>query len=212
MPTTALPVETHDGYIMYEGTLEEPILRFKDCLADARRRKRELRLWTVNLLSKELEAMCDTRNVQTKDIWSLHRDTLPTMPSWLSPNGWDYRGRPWAYIDIPADHPAMDELKIVSVHEPPAAPVAIAVLVDCEHELQYLPNLDVAKSMVAKLYWQYRPPVPCVAIVRGQWTDRVDLTRFSLLKRLPGLSRLPSARGRVKPWKPSSRVGQLSTS
>ena len=42
----------------------------------------------------------------------------------------------------------------MSVHKPPAARVTIAVLVDCERELQYFPNLDVAKSAAAASTWK----------------------------------------------------------
>ncbi len=46
------------------------------------------------------------------------------------------------------------DLKIQSVHKPPAAHVTIAVLVNYEHEPQYFPNLDVAKSAAAACIWR----------------------------------------------------------
>ena len=42
----------------------------------------------------------------------------------------------------------------MSVHKPPAARVTIAVLVNCEREPQYFPNLDVAKSAATASTWR----------------------------------------------------------
>ncbi len=53
-------------------------------------------------------------------------------------------------MNAPHDHP---DLKIQSVHKPHAAHVMIAVLVNCEREPQYFPNLDVAKSAAATCTW-----------------------------------------------------------
>ncbi len=79
------------------------------------------------------------------------RGTLPHLPTWGLPNGWDYWCRPWAYMD--ASHNCPD-LKIQSVHKPPAAHVTIAVLVNCKRKTQYCPNLDVAKSAAAACTWR----------------------------------------------------------
>ena len=49
-------------------------------------------------------------------------------------------------MDAPHNCP---EIKVMSVHKPPAARVTVAVLVNCERESQYFPNLDVAKSAAA---------------------------------------------------------------
>ncbi len=62
-------------------------------------------------------------------VTSPARDALPRLPVWGSPNEWDYWGRPWAYMDAPHICP---DLKVMSVHKAPAAPVTIAVLVNCE--------------------------------------------------------------------------------
>ena len=71
--------------------------------------------------------------------------------TWGSPNGWDYWGRPWAYMDAPHNCP---DIKVMSVHKPSAARVTIAVLVNCERKPQYFPNLDVAKSAAAACTWR----------------------------------------------------------
>ncbi len=75
----------------------------------------------------------------------------PRLPVWGSPNRWYYWGRPWAYMDAPHNSP---DLKVLSVHEPHAARVTVAVLVNCEREPQYFPNLDVAKSAAAASIWR----------------------------------------------------------
>ncbi len=62
----------------------------------------------------------------------------------------DYWGRPWSYMDAPNGHP---NVKANSVHNPPVAHVSIAVLVNCEREPQYLPNLNVANPAAAALTW-----------------------------------------------------------
>ncbi len=148
VPWTAIPVKTHNGYIVYEGTEDELILKYEDCLAEPM--KWELRLWTIDLIAEELEGKQDPK-VLAKNIWSPHWDMLPCLPSCGSPNRWDYRGRPWVYMDAPHEHEA---IPVKSSFMPPAAHVNLAVLVDCECKPQYFPNLDVAKSAVSASTWQ----------------------------------------------------------
>ncbi len=69
--------------------------------------------------------------------------TLPRLPPWAAPNGWDYLGRPWAYIDAPSGHP---EVGVSSTLSPPSSRETVAVLVDCPHEPQFLPDMLVAQS------------------------------------------------------------------
>ena len=69
--------------------------------------------------------------------------TLPRLPPWAAPNGWDYWGRPWAYIDAPSGHP---EVGVSSTLSPPSSRETVAVLVDCPHEPQFLPDMLVAQS------------------------------------------------------------------
>ncbi len=76
-----------------------------------------LRLWTIDLITAELNGMRDPA-VAGKNIWSPHRDTLPRLPPWGSPNGWDYRGRPWAYMDTPNGH---GTIPVNSPYVPPTA-------------------------------------------------------------------------------------------
>ncbi len=147
MPNSALSVETLDGQIVYEGTPEEPIIKFETCKAELKRMGKAMRLWTVDLLEVEIAGLKDKSH--PGGLWSPWQDTLPRLPKWGSPNGWDYWGRPWAYMDAPNRHPA-----IKSAHSKLAARVTITVLVNCERELQYFPNLDVAKSAAATPTWR----------------------------------------------------------
>ncbi len=54
-------------------------------------------------------------------------------------------------MDAPNKHPA---IRVQSAHAKLAARVTIAVLVNCEREPQYFPNLNVAKSVAAAPTWR----------------------------------------------------------
>ncbi len=68
---------------------------------------------------------------------------LPRLPAWAAPNGWDYWGRPWAYLGAPIGH---REVGVSSTLSPPSTRVTVAVLVDCPHEPQFLLDMVVAQS------------------------------------------------------------------
>ncbi len=70
-------------------------------------------------------------------------DDLPWLLPWAAPNGWDYWGRPWAYMDAPSGH---KEVGVSSTLSPPSDRVTVAVLVDCSHEPQFLPDMTVTQS------------------------------------------------------------------
>ncbi len=52
-------------------------------------------------------------------------------------------GPPWAYLDAPSGH---TEVGVRSTLSPPSTLVTVAVLVDCPHEPQFLPDMVVAQS------------------------------------------------------------------
>ncbi len=54
-------------------------------------------------------------------------------------------------MDAPNGH---SSITVKSAHSPRVARVTIAVLVNCEREPQYFPNLDVAKSAAAAPTWR----------------------------------------------------------
>ncbi len=107
-----------------------------------------MRLWTVDLLEVEISALKDKS--RPRDLGPPWQNTLPRLPRCGAPNGWDYWGRPWAYMDAPNGH---SDIKIKSAHSPRAARVTIAVLVNCEREPQFFPNLVVAKLAAAAPTW-----------------------------------------------------------
>ncbi len=69
---------------------------------------------------------------------------LPHLPDWAVPNGWDFWGRPWAYMDAPSGNS-----KVGVTSEEGKARVTTAVLVRLEREVQYLLDQNVAKSTSA---------------------------------------------------------------
>ncbi len=150
VPESAMAVETVNGRIAYEGTPEEPILKYEDCLVLNKAGKQTTKFWTVDLLKVEQEGLKNTKKPIATVMFPA-RETLPRLPVWGSPNEWDYWGRPWAYMDAPHNCP---DLKVMSVHKPLAARITVAVLVNCEREPQYFPNLDVAKSAAAASTWR----------------------------------------------------------
>ncbi len=131
MPSSALPVETLEGQLVYEGTKEEPIIKFESCRAELKSMGKAIRIWTVERLEIEIAGLKDKS--RPPGSWSTWQDSLPRLPKWGSPNGWDYWGRPWAYMDAPNRH---SDLKVKSAHHKNSARVTIAVLVNCEREPQ----------------------------------------------------------------------------
>ncbi len=131
VPSSALPVETLEGQLVYEGTQEEPIIKFESCRTELKRLGKAMRLWTIERLETEIAGLKDKS--RPPGSWSPWQDSLPRLPEWGSPNGWDYWGRPWAFMDAPNRHP---DLKVKSAHHKNSARVTIAVLVNCEREPQ----------------------------------------------------------------------------
>ncbi len=43
---------------------------------------------------------------------------LPRLPPWAAPNGWDYWGRPWAYMDAPSGHKRVGVSSALSLSTP----------------------------------------------------------------------------------------------
>ncbi len=50
VPNSALSVKTPAGQLVYEGTKEEPIIKFETCQAELKGLGKAMRLWTVDLL------------------------------------------------------------------------------------------------------------------------------------------------------------------
>ena len=98
VPESAMAVETVDGRVAYEGTPEEPILKYENCLTLTKAGKPATKFWMVDMLGVEHDGLKNTKK-PIGNVTSPARETLPRLPVWGSPNGWDYWGRPWAYMD-----------------------------------------------------------------------------------------------------------------
>ncbi len=62
VPESAIAVETVDGRVAYEGTPEEPILRYEDCLVLNKAGKQTTKFWTASLLRVEQEGLKNTKS------------------------------------------------------------------------------------------------------------------------------------------------------
>ncbi len=95
----------------------------------------------MELTDHERQSLDASRRVGT--LVSPRPSDLPRLPPWAAPNGWDYWGRPWVYLDAPSSH---NEVGVSIALTPPFTRVNVAVLVDCPHEPQFLPDMVVTQS------------------------------------------------------------------
>ncbi len=98
-------------------------------------------LWRAELIQHERSSLDLLRGVG--GLISPNPASLPRLSAWAAPNGWDYWGRPWVYLDVLSGH---SEVGVRSTLSPPSTRVTVAVLVDCPHEPQFLPDMVVAQS------------------------------------------------------------------
>lgn len=75
---------------------------------------------------------------------------LHRLTSWAAPNGWNYWGPPYAYIDASSGHP---DMLLESTLCPPSLRVTVVVLVNCPRESQYFPDMSVTQSAVLAVAW-----------------------------------------------------------
>ncbi len=141
IPPHAECVEWAGGLVLFRGTRHHPLLSFEAEHQAQRQTDQRLRLWRAELVQHERESLNSLRGVG--GLVSPEPATLPQLPPWGAPNGWDYWGRPWAYVDAPSGH---SEVGVSSTLSPPSSRVTVAVLVDCPHEPQFLPDTLVAQS------------------------------------------------------------------
>ncbi len=141
IPAHAECVEWAGGLVLFQGTRHHPLLTFEvECQA-RRQTGQRLRLWQVELIQHEHDSLDSLRRVGW--LVSLNPASLTRLPPWAAPNGWDHWGRLWAYLDAPSGHL---EVGVRSTLSPPSTRVTVAVLVDCPHEPQFLPDMVVAQS------------------------------------------------------------------
>ncbi len=127
--------------MLFQGTRHHPLLTFEVERQARRQMGQQLRLWRVELIQHERDCLDSLSAVG--GLISPEPATLPRLPPWAAPNGWDYWGHPWAYLDAPS---SQSEVGVRSTLSPPSTRVTVAVLVDCPHEPQFLPDMVVAQS------------------------------------------------------------------
>ncbi len=155
IPANAERVEWAGGLVLFQGTRCHPLISFEAERQAQHQMGQSLRLWWIELIQHERDSLDSFRAVG--GLISPDLASLPRLPSWAAPNGWDYWGRPWAYLDAPSAH---TEVGVSSTLSPPSTRVTVAVLVDCPHEPQLLPDMVVAQSasvMAGRATRQARP-------------------------------------------------------
>ncbi len=124
------------------GTPEQPILVYEKCKAENNGQNQKLAIWCSKQVEYERERMKSRVQLSLIKTPQLHQ--LPHLPDWVAPNGWDFWGRPCAYMDAPSGN------SVVGVtSEEGRAQVTVTVLMRLDREVQYLPYQNVAKSASA---------------------------------------------------------------
>ncbi len=141
IPANAKRVEWAGGLVLFQGTRHHPLISFEAERQAYHQMGQRLRLWRIELIQHERDSLDSLRGVG--GLISPDPASLPRLPPWAAPNGWDYWGRPWAYFDVPSGHA---EVGVSSTLSPPSTQVTVAVLVDCPPEPQFLPDMFVAQS------------------------------------------------------------------
>ena len=140
IPTNAKHVEWAGGLVLFQGTRHYPLILFETEREARRRAGQQLRLWRLELIEHKRNSLDSLRMVG--GLVSPNPANLPQIPPWAAPNGWDYCGRPRAYMDAPSGH---KEVGVSSKLSPPSTRVTVAVLVDCLHEPQFPPDMVVTQ-------------------------------------------------------------------
>ncbi len=141
IPANAERVEWASGLVLFQGTRHHPLISFEAEREARRQTGQSLRLWRLELIQHERDSLELLRGVV--GLISPNLASLPRLPPWAAPNGWDYWGRPWAYLDAPSGH---KEVGVTSTLSPPSTRVTVAVLADCPHEPQFLLDMAVTQS------------------------------------------------------------------
>ncbi len=168
IPPHAECIEWAGGLVLFRGTRHHPLLSF-----EAERQAQHQADQRLRLVQHDLESLDSLRSVG--GLVSPEPTTLPRFPPWAAPNERDYWGRPWAYINAPSSH---SEVGVSSTLSPPSSQVTVAVLVDCPHEPQFLPDMLVVQSAAVA---QEGPRGK-----RGLSLRRVKSPRICRWKQLPG--------------------------
>ncbi len=121
-----------------QGTENHPLVRYEAVLAAARPQC-EPEIWTYDRIQRHTKQYKCERNRAAFKETEPNEQTLPVLPTGVIPNGWDDIGRPWAYMDLPSDHP----IGIPSALDPPASRITLAVLVKFLSEPYFYPTREI---------------------------------------------------------------------
>ncbi len=195
IPSHAERVEWAGGLVLFRGTRHHPWLSFEAERQAQRQANQRLRLWRAELVQHERESLDSLRGVG--GLVFPEPATLPRLPPWAAPNGWDYWGRPWAYMDAPSGH---SEVGVSSTLSPPSNRETVAVLVDCPHEPQFLPDMLVAQSAAVAAGRAMRQARPLTQ--KGEISENMTLETAArrLLPRTYGNSYSVAVLEQLKAW------------
>ncbi len=98
-------MELLSGGQVYRGTPAHPLLTFEKCKEEDNHNAKKLPLWRAVDIQHKRQNRWERVSQESIPILKLHQ--LPHLPDWASPNGWDFWGRPWAYMDAPSGHPTI---------------------------------------------------------------------------------------------------------
>ncbi len=140
IPAQAERVEWEGGLLLFCGTRDHPLVSFEAEQQARYQAGQQIRLWRVELINHERRTLDESRMVGT--LVSPKPADLPRLLPWAASNGQDYWTRPWAYLDAPSGHP---DVGVSSMLTSPSTMVTVAILVDCPHEPQFLPDMVVTQ-------------------------------------------------------------------
>ncbi len=150
-------VREETGQVLFQGTEAVPLIWYETAeqaisqeghevdvwlTSDVQQERRTIKEWSSSRVSKEYP--------RKSRVPTPERERLPCLPEWGASNGWDFWGRTWAYVDVPNGQP---DVGVTTNRHEKAAHVTVAMLVNCPHERQYLPDLDVARSAAMAAVW-----------------------------------------------------------
>ncbi len=136
IPANAERVQWEGGLVLFQGTRHHPLIAFEAQQETQRQAGHQLRLWRLELINYECQSLDASQTVRA--LVSPRTSDLPRLPPWAAPNRWDYWGRLWAYVDAQSGH---SEVGVTITLTPPSTRVTVAVLVECPHETQFLPDI-----------------------------------------------------------------------
>ncbi len=134
--------------VLFQGIEAAPLIHYETAAAAVHQEDLEPQLWTINDVKQEHHTIKIWVSSETpedgekkKAIPSPSRDHLLRLLDWGAPNCWDFHDRLWVYMDAPHNHP---DIGITTDRHSRASRVMVATLVNCPHERQYLPDMNVA--------------------------------------------------------------------